>query len=226
MGVILRLDLWRCQAPRALAAFALALVMAAGAARGEGPATAEAAATFLGAFRDQGATVQGDASLDPGARRAAVRRLLAESCDLPAISRFVLGKYWRRASDEERTEFRLLFEDYVVAALARRLDDFSGEDATVAQVRLERPGLALVSSRFPRNDGKPVAVDWRLRHGKAGWRIIDIVVEGVSLVLAQRAEFTSIVRNDGGRMDAVLSRLRRAVERDHSLAAFRLADSG
>ena len=94
------------------------------------------------------------------------------------------------------------------------------------QARLDRPGLAVVGSRVVRSRGAPVAVHWRLRHGKAGWRIIDVVVEGVSLALAQRAEFTSIVRNNGGRVAALLAKLRQAMERDHSLASLRLASSG
>ncbi len=127
MGMTLRLDLRRCRAARALATFGLALVIAGGAARGESPATAEAAASFLGGFRDQGSTVLADPSLGPDDRRLAVRRHLADSFDLQAISRFVLGKYWRRANLQERAEFRLLFEDYVAGNIARQLDDFGGE---------------------------------------------------------------------------------------------------
>ena len=226
MGMIFRMDLRRCRATGALAAFALALVMAGGAARGESPASAEAAATFLSAFRDQGTAVLADPDLGPDDRRAAVRRLLAASFDLQAISRFVLGKYWRRASLQERAEFRLLFEDYVAGNIARRLDDVGGETLKLGRARLERPGLAVVASRVVRAGRASVVVDWRLRHGTSGWRIIDVVVEGVSLALAQRAELTSIVRNSGGRVAPLLAKLRHAMEQDHSLASFRLASSG
>jgi phospholipid transport system substrate-binding protein len=224
--MILQMDLRRCRAARALAAFGLMLVMASGTARGESPASAEAAATFLGAFRDQGTAVLADPGLGPDDRRVAVRRLLTASFDLQAIGRFVLGKYWRRANLQERAEFRLLFEGYVAATIARRLDDFGDETLDLGQARLERPGLAVVPSRVLRAEGAPVVVDWRLRHGKAGWRIVDVVIEGVSLALAQRAEFTSIVRNNGGRVAPLLAKLRQAMEQDHSLAAFRLASSG
>jgi phospholipid transport system substrate-binding protein len=226
MAKIPRIDLRRCRAARALAVFVLALVMAGGAARGESPATAEAAASFLGGFRDQGSAMLADPGLGPDDRRAAVRRLLTASFDLQTIGRFVLGKYWRRASLQERDEFRRLFEDYAAAAIARRLDGFGGETLTLGQARLERPGLAVVASRVARAEGAPVVVDWRLRHGKAGWRIIDVVVEGVSLALAQRAELTSIVRNNGGRLAALLAKLRQAMEQDHSLASLRLVSSG
>ncbi len=119
MGMIFRMDLRRYRATRALAAFALALVMAGGAARGESPESAEAAATFLGAFRDQGTAVLSDPGRGPDDRRLAVQGLLAVSFDFQAISRFVLGKYWRRANLQERAEFRQLFEGYVAATIVR-----------------------------------------------------------------------------------------------------------
>lgn len=222
MALILR----RILPLRALSVFGLSMILAVGVARGESLATAESAATFLSAFRDQGRAVLADMEGGPDHRRVEVRRLLAASFDLPAIGRFVLGKYWRRASLEERAEFNSLFQDHVAAAIARRLDDIEGDVLKVDQARMERPGLAVVGSRVVRTEGAPVKIDWRLHHGKAGWRIIDIVVEGVSLALAQRAEFAGIVRNNGGRVDALLSMLRRAVERDHSHTALDLASSG
>jgi phospholipid transport system substrate-binding protein len=209
-----------------LAAFGLVLVMASGTARGESPASAEAAASFLSAFRDQGSAMLADPGLGSEDRRAAVRRLLTTSFDLQTIGRFVLGKYWRRASLQERAEFRRLFEGYIAANIARRLDDFGGETMELGQARLERPGLAVVASRVLQAEGAPVAVLWRLRHGKAGWRIIDVVVEGISLALAQRAELTSILRNNGGRVAPLLAKLRQAMERDHSLASLRLVSAG
>ena len=92
MAMTFRLDLRQCRAARTLAAFGLALVIAGGAARGESPASAEAAATFLSAFRDQGTMVLADPGLGPDGRRSAVRRLLTARFDLQALSRCELGR--------------------------------------------------------------------------------------------------------------------------------------
>jgi hypothetical protein len=167
MAKIPRIDLRRCRAARALAVFVLALVMAGGAARGESPATAEAAASFLGGFRDQGSAMLADPGLGPDDRRAAVRRLLTASFDLQTIGRFVLGKYWRRASLQERDEFRRLFEDYAAAAIARRLDGWRGPRArrwwwTGACATARRAGAS--STSWSRGSA------WRLRKGPSSPR--------------------------------------------------------
>ena len=70
-----------------------------------------------------------------------------------------------------------------------------------------------------------MAIDWRLRHGEDGWRIVDIVVEGISLAIAQRATFAAVIRNNGGRVDGLLAKLRQAIQRDRSKASSRVASA-
>jgi phospholipid transport system substrate-binding protein len=199
--------------------------MMSGVARAEIPATAEAAAATIGALRDQGTAMLNDPGLGPEERVLAFRRLFTSSFAVGAISRFVLGRHWRRASAAERVEYRALFEDYIIATYARRLDDYGGEVLVLGAARLERPGLALVSSQVVRAQGASVAVDWRLRHGEDGWRIVDIVVEGISLAVAQRATFAAVIRTNGGRVDGLLAKLRQAIQQDRSRASSRVASA-
>jgi phospholipid transport system substrate-binding protein len=102
----------------------LALAIVSGAARAEPPATAEAAAAFVGSLSDRGTAMLSDPGLGPKERALAFRRLFTSSFQVDAISRFVLGRHWRRASAAEKAEYRTLFEDYIVAIYARRLDDY------------------------------------------------------------------------------------------------------
>ena len=210
---------------QAAAAVLLALVMISGVARAQTPATAEAAAGFVGSLSDQGTAVLSDPGLGPEERALAFRRLFTSSFEVDAISRFVLGRYWRRASAAEKAEYRALFEDYIIATYARRLEDYGGETLILDGGRLERPGLALVSSQVIRRQGQAVAVDWHLRHGKNGWRIVDIVVEGISLAIAQRATFAAVIRANGGRVEGLLTKLRQAIQQDQSKASSRVASA-
>ena len=176
------------------------------------PATAEAAAVFIRDLSEKGTLILTDPGLNSMEKVHALRRLCAVSVEVDAIKRFVLGKYWRRANAEEKAEYRVLFEDYIIATYAGRINDYGGETLKLGTARLERPGLALVSSQVMRLEGPPVAVDWRLHHSKDGWRIIDIVIQGISLAITQRAEFSSVIRDSGGRVEGLLAKLRQAVQ--------------
>ncbi len=176
------------------------------------PATAEAAVAFIRDLSEKGTVILTDPGLESMEKVLALRRLFAVSVEVDAIKRFVLGKYWRRASAEEKAEYRVLFEDYIVATYAGRINDYGGETLKLGTARLVKPGLALVSSRVVRLEGPPVAVDWRLHHSKDGWRVIDIVIQGISLAITQRAEFSSVIRDSGGRVEGLLAKLREAIQ--------------
>ena len=219
MNFIFRPSVQRGRTARTAAAVVLALVLMSSLARAETPATAEAAAAFVGGLSDSGTAMLSDPGLSQEERALAFRVLFTSSFEVDAISRFVLGRHWRRASAAEIAEYRALFEDHIVATYARRLGDYGGEILVLGAARLERPGLALVSSQVVRPQGAFVALDWRLRHGDDGWRIVDIVVEGISLAIAQRATFAAVIRNNGGRVSGLLVKLRQASLRNRPVAS-------
>ncbi|MGH7186992.1 MAG: MlaC/ttg2D family ABC transporter substrate-binding protein, partial [Pseudomonadota bacterium] len=140
--------------------------------------------------------------------QAALGRLLAESIDARAIGRFALGRYGQRASAAEQADFDRLFGEAIVATYTRHLGTYSGETLQVAGSRSLEDGSAMVSSKVIRPSGPPASVEWRLRQTDGNWRILDVVVEGVSLALTHRAEYTAVIRADGGRLDGLLERLR------------------
>lgn len=203
---------------RAIATVGLALMTMSTVARADTLATAETAAAFVADLSEEGTEMLTDPGLGLEARTEALRRLFTSRFAVDTISRFVLGRHWRRASVTERTEFRALFEDYIVSTYVRRLDDYGGEILVLNAARLERPGIALVSSQVVRSQGPSVTVEWRLRHGDDGWRIVDIVVEGISLAITQRATFAAVIRDNGGRIGGLLAQLRQTVRVDGSEA--------
>src|SRR6516162_10826645 len=92
-------------------------------------------------------------------RVARFRDLLREDFDVPGIARFVLGRYWNTATEEQRAEFTKLFEDYIAVAYATRLAEYTGETFKVIGSRPEADG-AIVSSQILRPAGAaPVKVD-------------------------------------------------------------------
>jgi phospholipid transport system substrate-binding protein len=175
------------------------------------PAPSRAADDPAGFISDLGQrTVQVLASkISEGEREAQFRAIFDEGFDVPAISRFVLGNYWRIATEEQRRAFVTLFEAYVVHAYAVRFNEYSGQQLKVTSARAEGEDSALVQSLIAQPSGAPpLRVDWRVAKTDKGFKINDVVVEGVSMAVTQRQEFSSVIQRNGGEIEALLKLLR------------------
>ena len=136
-----------------------------------------------------------DASL--AAREARFRSLLSEGFDLAFIGRFVLGRYWRQATPEQRSAYLALFGEYVLKTYSARLGGYAGEGMTILSERPAGTKDVVVSTRILRPSGPPIEAVWRVRTTGARYRIIDVMVEGVSMVVTQRSEFAAVVQRHG-----------------------------
>jgi phospholipid transport system substrate-binding protein len=141
-------------------------------------------------------------------RLARFRELFQADFDGPGIARFVLGRYWRTASEEEQQEFLGLFEDYVVFVYGTRFSSLSGEALKIRGSRAEARGV-IVSSEIVSPGGEaPVKVDWRLITDSGVFKISDVVIEGISMMVTQRSEFASVIQRHGGQVSGLLSLMR------------------
>jgi phospholipid transport system substrate-binding protein len=143
-----------------------------------------------------------------GQRVARFRELLREDFDVPGIARFVLGRYWNTATEEQRAEFVKLFQEYIAIAYATRLAEYTGETFRVTGSRPDPEG-AIVSSQILRPAGSaPVKVDWRLTGRNGAYKISDVSVDGISMAVTQRSEFASVIQHNGGQVQGLLTMLR------------------
>ncbi len=170
-------------------------------------------AAFVRDFSAQAIGVLADQSLSGERRQQAFRELLTAGFDVKAISRFVLGRYWRKATEAERTEFMALFENLIVATYSKKFSDYSGQTLKVEAIREENDRMAAVASRILRQGGEPIRIDWRLLRRGDSWRIVDVMVEGMSMVLSQRSEYAAVIKSDGGKLGGLLARLREKTAR-------------
>jgi len=148
------------------------------------------------------------------------RQIFRADFDVPGIARFVLGPYWRLASPAQRQEFLALFENYIVQTFSGRLSQYaeSSDAPRVTGSRLDPEG-AVVSSQInlangggPRAGGHgptvlPIKVDWHLTAQNGSYKINDVVVDGISMAVTQRSEFTSAIARQGGQVQALLATL-------------------
>ncbi len=130
-------------------------------------------------------------------REARFRGILRQGFDLPFIGRFVLGRYWKQTAPEVRDDYLNLFSEYLLQVYSARLGGYAGETLTVVSEGPAGAKDVVVSTRIDRPSGPPIAAEWRVRATDNRLRIIDVSVEGVSMVVTQRSEFASVIQRNG-----------------------------
>lgn len=175
-----------------------------------GPDT-EAAKAFIMDLADKTiALLQSDESNEQ--KQADFATLLEEGVNTDYVSRFVLGRNWNTASKDQREEFRSLFKEYLLANLTERLaGQYDNQSFTVKNAVPAGTKDVLVRSEITQANGKPLAIEWRVRKFGDNWQIIDIAAEGLSLAITQREEYGSVVQRKG--MDGLLSALSEQVKK-------------
>ena len=140
------------------------------------------------------------------------RVLLHEHFAVKTIGRWVMGRYWRKATNGERTEFLKLFENLLVSVYVDRFANYAGVTLMITKTVTKGDADIIVYSKILRPDGSPLArVDWRVRKRKGEHKIIDVMVEGVSLGQTQRSEVASVIRKNGGKIRNLLDEMRKKV---------------
>src|SRR5689334_23040123 len=135
-------------------------------------------------------------SQDERVRR--LQDLLGDATDLDLVGRLALGRYWRQATAAQRTEYLKLFREYARNGLAQRLHDYGGGVRfEVTGSRAAGEGDTMVSTEVAKGDQQPVHVDWRVRKLGDRYAVVDIVAEGVSMLVTNRSQFESIVAQRG-----------------------------
>ena len=141
-------------------------------------------------------------------RLARFRELFEADFDGPGIARFVLGRYWRSASPQEQQEFLKLFDDYVVFVYGTRLANFNGESFKVRGSRTEESGVIVSSDIISPGGEAPIKIDWRLVTDNGAFKINDIIIEGISMMVTQRSEFASVIQRHVGQLSGLLELMR------------------
>ena len=169
----------------------------------------DAATRHVRNLGDKAITALGNTkSMSDADRDAEFRRLMKEGFDLPLIGRFVMGVHWRRATDAEKAEYVALFEDYVIKTYANRLTSYNDERFEVQAGKPDDDKDVIVTSLIHRPNGAPIKVDWRVRISGESPKVIDVIVEGASMAISQRSEFSSVIQNNGGQVGALIKLLR------------------
>jgi phospholipid transport system substrate-binding protein len=173
--------------------------------------SADDAGAFVSKLADHAITTMAGNHISDTERMERFRQLFVSAFDLPEIGRFVLGRYWRAATPEQQQEFLKAFEEISVLTWAKRFRDYNGETLEVLNVAKDGEKGTFVDSKINRPTAPAIPVTWRLRQPDGGYKIVDIVVEGVSMAITHRSEYSSVMQASGGQMDGLLAAMRKKI---------------
>ena len=158
-----------------------------------------------------------DTMLTQDERDEAFRSLLKDGFALDYVSRLVLGRHRRTASKVQMAEYNRIFPEYILRIYSSRLTEYGDEEVFVDGTAPAGKRDIYVRSKISRPDGPPLAADWRVRRIKEEFKVIDLKIEGISMVITQRDEFLAKIASSG--LDSLIADLKRHAEPDTAPAA-------
>lgn len=149
-----------------------------------------------------------NAKLGKPQKQARLDRLFSDSVDIPWIGRFVMGRFWRQASEAQKSAYLKEYQKFLIKHYTSRFADYTGGTFTVTSVRDDGDDEFTVSMQLQADKkSEPVLVDYRLRAAGSSFKIFDVIVEGVSLITTQRDEFSSVITQHD--IDYLITQLRK-----------------
>ena len=171
---------------------------------------AENARKFIQNLGDKAISILSDKNVTKEAAAKTFHDMLVSDFDLDLLGKFAIGaNNWKTATPAQRQEYQKLFEKLVVQIYNDRFSLFNGETWKVVDGKVEDDRDSYVSGIIikPNPSAKPVHVDWRVRNKGGRQQVIDVIVEGVSMTVTQRSEFSAVIQKNGGDLDAFLKTL-------------------
>jgi phospholipid transport system substrate-binding protein len=145
-------------------------------------------------------------------RTGNITKLLDTHFDLPAIARFSAGPYWRAANEQERSDYVQTMRDVVIGTVVRNFDQLSGLRFSIIDSQSKGDNMVLVRGSFNDSTGKrpPVSVGWRvITPATAPAKVLDIEIENISMLVTQKQENITIIRQNEGRFSALIEAMRK-----------------
>jgi phospholipid transport system substrate-binding protein len=170
-------------------------------------AEASAAKNFIDGLATQVLTLVKDTGVSVGEKQAKIESIFSDKVDINFVAKFVLGKHWRTATPEQQASYVAAYKPFILKNYASKLTKYSGQTYTLKNARADGDA-SVVTMEINDPNGQTVNVDYKLK-GSGNFKIIDIAVEGVSLLTTQRSEFNGIVERKG--LDGLIEALKNQV---------------
>jgi len=154
--------------------------------------------------------------LDNSAIESKFDELLNKYFDLDYISKASLGRYWKKATDAQKEEYQKAFKNNIVKVYSMRFKEYDNQTIKILKSSVRGRHDVIVFSELVSSDEStpPLEIDWRIRVDRDGsYNIIDFSVAGVSTLITQRNEYSSIIEKNGGDISALIKELNNFVSK-------------
>ena len=160
---------------------------------------------FVYDFAASAINILSDESLNNNDKNIQFTDLVMSSIDIDFISQIVLGKYWKLISDDQKSDYLKAFRAYFISSYANRLDQYSGEKVVVISSNAAKK-YVIVKTNIVREGTETLKIelDWRLIKRDGSTKIVDLSIEGISLIIAERETFLSFLNNNEGNLDTLI----------------------
>lgn len=139
-------------------------------------------------------------------------KLFNEALDLDFIGKFVLGRAWRTATPQQRTSFIAVYRELNIKTWSKRFDEFKGRSFVFkGTTPSNSKNQIFVNSTVAMDQGEPAKVVWRVKQNGRTFKIVDIIIENVSLAITARNEYSGFLKNNGGNVDTLINDLKKKV---------------
>ena len=154
-----------------------------------------------------------NANIPQAEKDARFAKLFNKALDLDFIGQFVLGRNWRTATPAQREEFIKVYRQLNISTWSERFDEFKGREFIFKGTSPSNSaGQVFVNSIVPMDQGEPAKVVWRVREKDGQYKIVDIIIENVSLAITARNEYTAFIKNNPGGVDALIANLKTKIK--------------
>jgi len=141
--------------------------------------------------------VLNDKSLSTEQKRSRIEKIAYDRFDFPTVSRLVLARNWQRFSKAQQTEFMEEFKRYLAVNYGNRIERYDQQKVDIVGERPEPRGDVTIQSVVRGGEFEGATVDYRLRESDGHWLVIDVIVEGISLVSNFRDQFKEVLARGG-----------------------------
>ena len=167
------------------------------------------AQNFIKTVTSQGIEQLVNADISEKERNARFTKLFNQDLDLDFIGKFVLGRYWRTATPQQRDDFIDVYRKLNIQTWSERFNEFKGKHFEfLGTEKSKSPDQIFVSTQVPMQEGAPASVKWRVKETNGQMRIVDIIIENVSLAQTARSEYTSYIQKSPDGINGLIKDLK------------------
>ena len=164
---------------------------------------------FVKKMTDEGIEQIINANVSQEEKQKRFKKLFNDALDLDFIGKYVLGRYWRTATADQKTNFINTYRELNTKVWSERFDEFKGRTFEFkGTTPSNSEGQIFVNTVVPMDQGEPASVVWRVKQDGDKFKVIDIIIEKVSLTMANRNEYTAFIKNNGNSIDALIANLK------------------